>query len=200
MEECTWYANSDDRGGGWCSTGLSDSGGLRSLDDDETLSSLTCLSVCTDEAGVCSIGTLQDDIGVDIGERKNVGVQTYVSRSEDTYHQIVSSRIVHGRPTWIWAETTLKRVAPRKRASDEERILTYYCRASECSIKRVCKQKKEEKTLLDAEITRGIMVSLYLRQGMDLTHSALSVVREVSFFSRVWKCETLDLIFHECRE
>jgi hypothetical protein len=39
---------------------------------------------------------------------------------------------IHGAPTWISAaEAAPKSVAPRTRASDE-RILTYYCRASEC--------------------------------------------------------------------
>jgi hypothetical protein len=75
-EEGTWYANSDDRGAGWGRGCGGDGLGLGCLDDDETLASLTGLSVWTDGAGVGSIGTLQDDIGVDIGEGKNVRVQT----------------------------------------------------------------------------------------------------------------------------
>jgi hypothetical protein len=78
---------------------------------------------------------------------------------------------VHGAPTWSWAETVLKRVAPTKRAIDEERILTYYCRASECraSVNERKKRRREEKTLLDAGIKGGILLSLYLTQGMTIS-------------------------------
>jgi hypothetical protein len=83
MEGSTWHADSNDGGG--CRGGSGrDGGGLRCCDEYETLTSLTSLSSCTEKGLVCSIGTLQDDVGIDIGQTQYIRIQTDIIRSKKT--------------------------------------------------------------------------------------------------------------------